>query len=379
MALEQRLQDELRIKLGKREKELAILVEVGRVANLGTPLEKTLQDIIEIALDLLEEKRLVIRAYDEHSQQLILQAHWGMPKGYTEKFKSVSPCQHILKLLETGQPLIIQDISLIEEVGLTEFLIRNGLLSMLCIPLKTKGKIVGIISIYSDELGYYREEEELIYATLANQIAITIENSRLYSNLKQSYLETIKALVTAVEAKDPYTKGHAERVAKYSLAIGQKLKLDKKFLKNLEIAAQLHDIGKIGIPESILAKPTKLDDEEFKIMKSHPIQGKHILEPIKFDLEILDGVYYHHERLDGHGYPFGLKKEEIPLIARILAVADAFDAMTSDRPYRQKMSHNQALDELMQCCGTQFDPQIVDAFRRAFKYFQYTIRKISLN
>lgn len=351
----------------QEQRKLTVLMEIAKLANQKNPLQKNLQNIIDMALELMEEKKVVIRTYDEQTQQLILQAYHGMPKGYDEKFKTLSPCSHIFELLRNGQPFIVQDVSLMEPVGLSGFLVRNGLLSTLCIPLMAKEEIVGIIAIYSDQASYYKKNEESIYSILANQIAMTIENAHLYKNLKDSYLKTTRALVIAVEAKDPYTRGHAERVAKYSIAIGQELKLDKDFLKNLEIAASLHDIGKIGVPESILVKPAKLNIEEFTIMKNHPIHGQSILDPIKLDSEILDGVYYHHERLDGQGYPFGLKEKQIPLTARILAVADAFDAMTSDRPYRQRLSSDQALKELIKCSNTQFDPEIVEAFLRFHK------------
>jgi len=370
MSLQQPLEKELQIKLNRKEKELTALLEISQVANQKNSLEENLHNIIDIALDLIKEKRLTIRIYDEQTNQLILQAHRGMPKGYTEKFSILSPCEEAYTLLQKGHPIIVPNISLLGGAELHDFAVRHGLISFLGIPLITKGRVIGIINIYSDQLDYYRKEDETLYKTLANQIAITIENSRLYNNLKQSYLETIRALVVAVEAKDPYTKGHAERVAQYALAIGRELGLEKKFLKNLEIAAILHDIGKIGVSESILTKPSHLTEEEFTLLKKHPVQGQQILQPIKFEPEIMDGVYYHHERLDGKGYPEGLRKEEIPLTARILAVADAFDAMTSDRPYRGRLPTDYALCELIKCSGTQFDPEIVKAFLNFWKNCQ---------
>lgn len=174
---------------------------------------------------------------------------------------------------------------------------------------------------------------------------------------------TIRALVVAIEMKDPYTKGHADRVSHYALEIGQALDLSSAQLQSLWLAGILHDIGKLAIPEQILTKPAKLSDKEWDIIQGHPSIGASIVDVIE-DATIVDGVRYHHECYDGTGYPEGLAGEAIPLVARILSVADAYDAMTSTRSYRNALCDQFALDELRAKAGSQFDPYVVEAFCR---------------
>lgn len=185
--------------------------------------------------------------------------------------------------------------------------------------------------------------------------------------LKEAYYGTIEALRLAVDAKDTYTRNHSDRVSYYSVLIGKKLGLDDNDIETLRQGALFHDIGKIGIPDSILRKPEKLTDEEYDDIKNHPSIGAKILAPAKIFSDLIPMVLNHHERYDGKGYPIGLSGEDIPLMARIVCVADSFDAMTSDRSYRPRFDVITALRELENCKGAQFDPQIVDAFELAIK------------
>jgi len=183
----------------------------------------------------------------------------------------------------------------------------------------------------------------------------------LYTKMRKMYLETIRALAAAIDAKDPYTKGHSERVAETSLALAQELNLSDKDIENIEYTALLHDIGKIGIADNILGKNSSLTNEEFDKIKEHPIMGAKIIEPVDFLKNSYEAIYHHHEKYNGAGYPDGLKEKDIPLSARIIAVADAYDAMGSDRPYRKKLSKDKILNELKDQSGKQFDPEIVKA------------------
>lgn len=180
--------------------------------------------------------------------------------------------------------------------------------------------------------------------------------------LEKAYLDTIGILRQTVEAKDPYTRGHSDRVSEYSVLIGEKLGLDKDTLHILKIGGLFHDIGKIGIPDSILLKESKLDDEEYSQIKNHPIIGVHMLGDAAIFQNIIPMVKHHHERFDGRGYPSQLSGENIPLIARIAAVADTFDAMTSKRSYRDALSIDIVKSEIEICSGTQFDPDIAKVF-----------------
>jgi len=195
----------------------------------------------------------------------------------------------------------------------------------------------------------------------------SLKERELLDSLNTLFQEAIRAIISALEAKDSYTHGHSLRVSQYALLIGEALKLDKKDLLNLELGALLHDIGKIGTPEHILLKPGHLTKEEFEIMKKHPVQSAEILSHIELLKEVVPIVKYHQERMDGLGYPDGLKGEHIPLLSRIVYIADAFDAMTSDRPYRKALPLEQVYDELLRCSGSQFDPHLVSLFIQVHK------------
>jgi putative nucleotidyltransferase with HDIG domain len=187
------------------------------------------------------------------------------------------------------------------------------------------------------------------------------ENERLLERTKRAYLSTITSLARTIEAKDPYTGGHTERVAEYALMLARELGFRDEELQAVEVGAVIHDIGKIGIPDHILLKPGKLDSEEFREMQRHPEISSYILDELELPPVVRDMARNHHERFDGKGYPDGLKGEEIPLAARILTVADAFDAMTSDRPYRRALSREVAAAEIRRHSGSQFCPSVVAA------------------
>ncbi len=181
----------------------------------------------------------------------------------------------------------------------------------------------------------------------------------LYTKMRKVYLDTIRALAAAIDAKDPYTKGHSERVAEMSLTLAQELNLSGREIENIEYTALLHDIGKIGIADVILGKSSSLTNKEFDKIKEHTVMGAKIIEPVDFLKNSYKAIYHHHEKYNGKGYPDGLKTEDIPLSARIIAVADAYDAMGSDRPYRKKFNKDKILKELKDQSGKQFDPEVV--------------------
>ena len=208
----------------------------------------------------------------------------------------------------------------------------------------------------------YSSEDVDLLKILSSQIAFVIQNARLFLNLQQAYIHTLSALTSAIDAKDSYTHGHSERVTQLSIELAREVSLSAEAIEEIRLAGTLHDIGKIGIPESILNKPGRLTDEEFGVIKSHPDLGVRILANVDFLSKIIPGIKHHHERYDGHGYPTGLKGEEIPLSARIICVADTYDAMTSDRPYRKAMDTRTGLEEISRCRNSQFDPSLADAF-----------------
>jgi putative nucleotidyltransferase with HDIG domain len=184
---------------------------------------------------------------------------------------------------------------------------------------------------------------------------------------RELFMGSIRMLAAAIDEKDPYTRGHSGRVAKYSLIIGHELGLGAEELDKIRISALLHDVGKIGVDDHVLKKPCKLTEEEFALMKQHPVKGANIMRPVAQLKEMLPGIELHHERMDGGGYPYGLAGEDIPMMARIIAVADTFDAITTNRPYQSAMDLEYAMDRIRQLAGEKFDVDVVHAIEHAIE------------
>jgi putative nucleotidyltransferase with HDIG domain len=255
------------------------------------------------------------------------------------------------------------------ENGFGKELERQGIKSALCVPLVRRDEVVGVLNLsraHSEE-GFSKENLKVV-AAFAGQLAVAIENAKLYLDLENTFLGTISALAAAVDAKDPYTYGHSSDVTDHALAIGEEMGLSEAEQETLRIAALLHDIGKIGIDTSILNKAGKLSEDEYATIKSHPQIAANILESLDFLQEVVPLVEYHHEWFGGGGYPSGRSGHDIPLGARIIAVADAYNAMTSDRTYREAMTTQEAVRELRENAGTQFDPDVVEAFLRTLAH-----------
>jgi HD-GYP domain-containing protein (c-di-GMP phosphodiesterase class II) len=223
---------------------------------------------------------------------------------------------------------------------------------------------LGLVSFKLEE--HFRQSELRLLQSMAKQISVLLANVDLYHDLEKFVINMVKSLVFAIEAKDVYTRGHSERVNRYAMLIAERLQLDKTQQDILNWASILHDIGKIGVPESILNKPGRLNEEEFDVIKRHSKKGHDILEPLEQLASCLPSILHHHERLDGKGYPHGLKGEEIPFLARIIAVADTFDAITSNRAYRSAKAAEKALAIVEEVAGTQLDPVVVEAFKEVY-------------
>lgn len=241
-------------------------------------------------------------------------------------------------------------------------------MSALVSPLDVKDGLIGFIAFFRDRnKRFFTAYEKKFVSIIDNSISSTVETLRLYDNLKELYLNTVKALAAAIDAKDPYTHGHSFRVAKYSMAIARKLNFSEDIISDFEIAGYMHDLGKIGVLDAVLRKEGKLTDEEYNEIKKHPGFTRKILEPIYLPENIVFAASQHHERLDGRGYPYGLKEGEIHYFAKVIAVADVFDALTSDRPYRPAMPVEKALTILCEGRGKEFDSEIVMALIEAIK------------
>jgi putative nucleotidyltransferase with HDIG domain len=221
----------------------------------------------------------------------------------------------------------------------------------------------------------FSEERRQLLHILTSRGEAALENVRLHEGLKATLRQTIQGLVNILEAKDPYTRGHSERVKLYAGLIAEGLELPPEDVTRIEEAALVHDIGKICIRQEELNKPGPLSPAEYEMFKSHTTRGKWLLEPIAFLQPLIPSVYHHHERWDGRGYPLGLAGEAIPHDARIMAVADSYDAMTSNRPYRRALSHEVAVEEIRAQAGRQFDPEIADIFIREIQKLKATQRE----
>jgi putative nucleotidyltransferase with HDIG domain len=241
-------------------------------------------------------------------------------------------------------------------------------LSVMIAPLSNKERTLGAVAIiFEQDEDFIRQQTLRLLYILSGFFSLSLENAFLFEDIKKSYFDTIRAVANSVEARDAYTRGHSNRVAEISKIIAMEMGWGRRDLELIDWGGVLHDLGKVGISDSILNKPGKLTDEEFAIMKSHPSIGGQIISGISFLEPLLPYIAQHHERYDGRGYPAGLKGEEIAIQGRLLAIADTYDAMTSDRPYRKGLPAQIAYDEIVKCSGSQFDPVLVLAFEKAFE------------
>jgi putative nucleotidyltransferase with HDIG domain len=348
-------------RLTRRVGELSMLNDISQVlAN-----ELNLDRLLNLALTIVKEKMGVrggmVVLSDSASGKLVVKACLGFDHC------TIGNCIPVGKGLAgtvaaERAPLLIEDIYRDERVKPAEFEI-NGFSSVLGVPLTVKESLIGVLLVY-DKMTHdkFSREDVHLLTTIGSQMAIAIENARLYAVLQDSTLQTVQALASSLEAKDNYTSGHSARVSHYSLLLAGRLGLDEREMRNLRYASQLHDIGKIGITERILNKPGKLSDWETAAIRDHPVIGEKIIQSLDFLEDVRAIIRHHHERWDGKGYPDGIMAEDIPLLSRIMAISDSYDAMTTARPYRAALSRSTAIGELKTNSGSQFDPRLVEFF-----------------
>jgi putative nucleotidyltransferase with HDIG domain len=348
--------------LTKKVLELATLYEMSRALGSTLDLDVLLDSVLDSALRIFNVDSGYVMLRDKATGGLDLRAWRGMT-GVRPDDRAVRSSMSEW-VVRQGRPLIFNPPQDDTAEGQVDSV--TGALAALCVPLVSGEGVIGAICAGSRDRAYrFSSDDVRLLSTIANHVTIAIGNIELFTSLQEAYLATVRSLAAAVDAKDPYTRGHSDRVSLYAKAIAEKLELSSEQCTALEMAAYLHDIGKIGIREAILLKPGKLDAEEMGQMRHHPLIGANILRPVAFPWPIAPVVRHHHEHFDGQGYPAGLKGEEIPLLARILTVADAYEAMTADRPYRSGRDKEEAVQELHRCEGTHFDPRVVGAFIEA--------------
>ncbi len=356
-------------QIEEKTERLSLLSRLGQILNSTLDHKEVRRRAMEAATQLMKAEVGSLLLIDEERNQLCFEVALG-DKEETIKKITLNLGEGIAGwVAQNGDPLIInapeKDLRFFKGVDeRTEFKTRN----IICVPVKVKERTIGVLEAINKKEGEDFNEEDLsLFTSLSDQVAIALDNARLYQELEEMFFQTAESLADAIEKRDPYTGGHTQRVTTYSLATAKHLPLKPMEVKWLKISAVLHDIGKIGIDDQILRKPERLNPEEFNEIKRHADMGAEIIDHIKQLRNIIPGVKYHHEQIDGTGYPEGLRGEKIPIIAKIVSVADTFDAMTTDRPYRRALSKEMAIKELKRCSGTQFDQEVVEAFVKAYE------------
>jgi putative methionine-R-sulfoxide reductase with GAF domain len=352
-------------ELSKTIKDLKLLCNIGNeLVSIMNP-EAVFKRIIYHLKHTFGYERVAILLFDETTNELIIRAA-EKPYPVAVQRLRIRPGVGITgHVAMTGKPYLSNDVRKEHRYLVFDKKTR----SEVCVPLTISDIATGVINIESFKTNTFDENDVNLLTVISQVAAIAIENSRLYESLENSYLETIKALVSAVEAKDPYTKGHSQRVRRYAIQIARHLDLTMNEQKELNYAGYLHDIGKIGISDFLLTKPSSLTTHEYELMKEHPNIGYNMIRDINHLTRASYIIRSEHEKFDGSGYPNGLRKHDIPIGARIIAVADAYDAMTTYRPYRKALSKKEAIRRLQENAGSQFDPRIVKAFLRAIRHY----------
>lgn len=355
----------LEAKIKELEASKALLQEILQKIGVAVTSTKGIENLLELIIQSLvkgaEATSGAIFLLSEKQDELILKISFGMERSL-EKIDLEDNQGLISTTVGSKRLSTASDISK-DTSWSFEFNSKLARDSMIVCPLLYKGELLGVITM-SDKKGEdsFNNDDKILLTNVAAQTAVAIKNFQLNEDAEKTYFETITALAVAVEAKDPYSRGHLDRVANYVERLGHRLRLDEETIKVLRSGAILHDIGKIGIRDEILRKKGPLTEDEEKEMREHAIIGVNIIKPIRSMAALYDLVYYHQEWYDGSGYPDRLKGEEIPLVARILKVCDAYDAMTTNRPYRKGMSKEEARQELRRKSGIEFDPKIVEEF-----------------
>lgn len=350
------------MELSHKIETIKVMHEIDNAILSTLEPREILETAVRMVAKLVPCDRATVALVDKENEGFIYEAGFGLnflPKGTFLRFDDTSSTE----VVKTGRAQYTSDLTKSGELRtLEKQLVKEGFLSHIRVPIVQKGSIAGVFSVGSKRYSSFSPEDLYTVEKVAGQVAVALENSRLVTDLEELFIGTVRSLSEAIDAKSEWTAGHSRRVTETSLAIGKAMGLGTDELKRLELTGLLHDTGKIGTYEAILDKPSKLSSEEEAVMRRHPEKGAEILEPIKQLRDIIPAIRHHHEYYDGSGYPDGLKADEIPGFARIIAVADTVDAMGSDRPYRAGLPMDVIVEELRRCSGTQFDPAVVDAF-----------------
>jgi response regulator RpfG family c-di-GMP phosphodiesterase len=373
-----------------RLREALTIYKVSEAIALSHDIEHILDVVLRAALDEVKADVATLHlrdprsgSYEERVKIVSTQGPGGPSTGLPSPAFGVISDQ-----FAQGVPILVHG----GKAGrfFTEHAAPQELASFIAVPLQVRANMVGMLNVFSFTPGKkFDEGHRKMLAVLASRAASAIDNARLYSELRSTNDDLVKANVSleemfqqtvagfaqALEESDMYTRGHSERVAVYSEILARGLTLPDAEIRNIVQAGVMHDVGKIGVRYDMLNKPGKLTPEEVAVFRQHPAKGKRILEPVPCLHGLIDGCWCHHEWWDGGGYPRGLRGHDIPIVGRIVAIADAYDAMTSDRAYRRALPHEVAVGEIERCAGTQFDPELADAFVRFIETWRKQMRE----
>ena len=395
LKLERQAQQQLKVVNRELQKKIRFkekLFHVSRVIDEIRSSDDLYTAIAELAASITPGKKVAFFVYLPDHRRVALISHKGLSKGHAPKVLPVSDEALRTLLAQETRPVRASLSSLVGEAfrgegwnGSRVWALQagmgmpcddlqgsdgpiphgSGVLNVPCSvwPLWIRGELFGFLALFHDEGGRHPSgDEEGLLDFLVKKAALAVENMALYESLISNFYGILRSLVNALEAKDPYTGKHSERVTQFAVELAKEMAISETHIEMLNTVGYLHDIGKIGMPDEILNKPGTLTREEYEIVKRHPVLGESIVKDLGLGAEERAIIRHHHERWDGKGYPDGLAGDNIPLLARIVAVADAFDAMTSKRAYRHSLPLAKAVAEIVNNRNKQFDPDVVDAF-----------------
>jgi HD-GYP domain-containing protein (c-di-GMP phosphodiesterase class II) len=361
--------------LAKDHARLTYLYQTGEHVRSSLDLQDVLSLIVRDSTLLVQGQYSMVCLVDQESSALAARATYDHRKASVALHRSEVSDWMFHRVLATGETNVVSTWK--ANYGRVFGMEIDAPMSIACVPMTLRNKVTGVIAVLrrASGEGFSRAESKML-EELAAQAAMAVEQANLFakvrayaSELELSYDTTLKALSAALDAKDAATEGHSERVANLTTAIAQEMKVPDDRLVDIQRGALLHDVGKIGVPDAVLRKPRTLSRREWQAMQRHPLLAGILVSKVGFLEGALPILLYHHERFDGGGYPFGLAGDRIPLEARIFAVVDAYDAMTSDRPYRKAVGREEAVREIVAHSGSQFDPVVVEAFLRVVDRF----------
>ena len=353
--------------LDHAKKALHTVYSVGNVIYTEESLDNVCHSIMDASMEVVQPDRgfLIMYHPDDRSLEPVVVRRRSAGG-------SVVPNGHRLlrvadEELDLCRPIVLHSVKRGVSIISDELHADTGdesaihIKSAMCVPVRTNSDIIGAIYVDRVDSDTPFEPHHLeLLAAIGRQAGVAIERARMLEDMEGLFYSCVRALVSSIEAKDQYTHGHSERVTAFAVTIAEEMGLDAETLDNVRLGALLHDVGKIGVAEKILTKPSRLTVDEVKIIREHPVRGAEILSHINNIPGVIAAVKYHHEMYNGLGYPDALAGEEIPLTARIVALADAFDAMTSNRNYRRNFDVDEAVSEFTRCSGDQFDPEVCD-------------------